>query len=420
MLSRIARNFIKLNLSLLFVLFLIALNVLLVVSNYLACKISFELLGTENRPLGTDELVGPFFRAFFGQASLAHLYAMLVAVTVSVGLFLILKLGFDTLNLLEDQRIYSENRDEQSAQITRRRIFRNLIMIGIFALPLGFAIYWDIHLFRFRSIAQVMGYEYPEMVIKLVSWSGQLRQKGGQWVWFLTRIGAWGYLGITAICCLSLEYAIYRAGESWALLVDALSEPFQSRVEQEVQPEDYDYGQHLPPDNRPNIPVSREPEGVPVASQNGAGVGPGNGSGRPDNISFSGQIPANVFPRSGVSAMPVGVSGGGDNPSDGVAGSQFVVGDGNNGRGQTNRPGGVLFDSAPGIPVAGETVHSQVSGRRETEAALYPVIGSPNGERVSLADALANPEQYWVDPDTHEIWSVDYRGTLMQSSVSQK
>ena len=99
MLSRIVRNFVRLNLSLLLVLFLIGFNVLLVVSNYLACKISFELLGTENRPLGTDELVGVFFRAFFGQASLAHLYAMLVAVTVSVGLFLVLKLAFDTMRL---------------------------------------------------------------------------------------------------------------------------------------------------------------------------------------------------------------------------------------------------------------------------------------------------------------------------------
>jgi len=58
----------------------------------------------------------------------------------------------------------------------------------------------------------------------MVGWSGQLSQKGDLWIWFLTKIGAWGYLAITAICCLSLEYALSRAGESWALLVDALSD----------------------------------------------------------------------------------------------------------------------------------------------------------------------------------------------------
>ena len=410
MASRIARNFIRLTLSLLLVLFLFGFNVLLALSNYLGCKISFELLGTENRPLGTDELVGVYFRSFFGQASLAHLYAMLVAGTVSVGLFLVLKLAFDTLKLVEDQRLYRENGDQQSAQIAMRRIVYNLIMIAIFAVPLGFAIYWDIHLFRFRSIAQVMGYEYPEKVVTLVNWSEQLRQKPDMWVWFLTKIGAWGYLAITAICCLGLEYAIYRTGEQWALLLDALSELFRAEEAQAVG-----YDQHIQPVQRPNNPVPQEPERVPVFEQNVAGVGPDNSSGRPENVGSSERVAADVSLRPAISVTPHEVTDGRNGTGGGITATQFAVRNagGNNGSGQMNPPGEALFDPGPAIPMPGEIVHSQAPGRRENEIALQPVIGSPKGERVSLAEALANPERYWVDSDSHEIWNVNYRGTLM-------
>jgi len=70
--TRVIRNCVGLLLWLLADGGLLALNVAMVLANYLACKGSFELLGFKMRPLGTDELVGGFFGAFFHKATLAH------------------------------------------------------------------------------------------------------------------------------------------------------------------------------------------------------------------------------------------------------------------------------------------------------------------------------------------------------------
>jgi len=45
---------------------------------------------------------------------------------------------------------------------------------------------------------------------------------------------------------------------------------------------------------------------------------------------------------------------------------------------------------------------------------LCEVIGGKEGERVKLADALREPQQYWVDPETHEIWNKEFRKMLME------
>ena len=51
----------------------------------------------------------------------------------------------------------------------------------------------------------------------------------------------------------------------------------------------------------------------------------------------------------------------------------------------------------------------------ETQRAASPevdVIGSSTGEKVTMAHAQSNPERYWIDPDTHQIWAADYRSEL--------
>jgi len=51
-------------------------------------------------------------------------------------------------------------------------------------------------------------------------------------------------------------------------------------------------------------------------------------------------------------------------------------------------------------------------GARAGEGMLRDVIGAPDGEHVTLAAALAQPERYWVDPDTQAIWDLSYRRAL--------
>lgn len=49
--------------------------------------------------------------------------------------------------------------------------------------------------------------------------------------------------------------------------------------------------------------------------------------------------------------------------------------------------------------------------RPENEPAVE-VIGGPDGLRVTLAEALANPRRYWVDPETRQVWDAEFHRTL--------
>ena len=45
---------------------------------------------------------------------------------------------------------------------------------------------------------------------------------------------------------------------------------------------------------------------------------------------------------------------------------------------------------------------------------LQEVIGGEKGERMRLSEALKQPERYFVDPETHEIWSCKLREKLFE------
>lgn len=57
---------------------------------------------------------------------------------------------------------------------------------------------------------------------------------------------------------------------------------------------------------------------------------------------------------------------------------------------------------------------------RTAEPKTFEVIGSANGERVTLETARQNPQRYWVDPDTREVWDIAYRKGITGEEDSQK
>ncbi|MCB1852851.1 MAG: hypothetical protein KDI83_19110, partial [Gammaproteobacteria bacterium] len=68
-----------------------------------------------------------------------------------------------------------------------------------------------------------------------------------------------------------------------------------------------------------------------------------------------------------------------------------------------------------------QTVHEDASDRKdatapdtETPAERYPVIGGEPGELVTPAEALADGDRYWVNPDRpEEIWDRRHRDQLL-------
>ena len=78
MLSSITLYSIKLFFCFLAVMASGGLTLLMIVANYLATKVSFELLGYDQVPLYQDRLLGIFFRGFTGNATLTDLFALMV------------------------------------------------------------------------------------------------------------------------------------------------------------------------------------------------------------------------------------------------------------------------------------------------------------------------------------------------------
>ena len=71
--------------------------------------------------------------------------------------------------------------------------------------------------------------------------------------------------------------------------------------------------------------------------------------------------------------------------------------------GRSDDSQGSLFDD--------EEAFHNLGGSRNENTNLKDVIGKA-GERVSLATAMADKERYWVEPDSLEIWDLNYRKTL--------
>jgi len=406
--GRLTRNFVGLLFWLLADGGFLALNIAVVLANYLACKGSFELLGFEMRPLGTDELVGGFFGAFFHKATLAHFYALTVAVTIAVGLFLVFKLAFHIADLLEDRRAFLNAGDQQSAQAVVRLILRDLIMLLIFLAPLAWAIYWDVYLFRYRSIAGALGIEDPTVAPQMLGWERQLQENGDLFAWGLARVGAWGYVAVTAIACLSLEFASHKTAEYWRRLEDTCRELMQPATNQQEQALFYGYDQNRQPVYDPNVPVAYDTDGNPVADQDATGVNanPGTVDHNAGTISQPETISSASAATNGNGAVDASLFDPAPASHDGAS-SKGVA---------NNTPSGITPTNR--ARAERSTTGSSVAPRTE-DSDLRPVIGGTEGERVSLAAALADRQRYWVDPETHDVWDTNFRQALLNSGAPQ-
>jgi hypothetical protein len=387
---------------------LILVNLVLTTANYLACKSSFELLGWEKRTLASDPLLGPFFGAFLGKAMLSDGYALALVVTIHAGLFLAGHLGFFIAQLEEERKTYLLQQDLESARIILRRMIRELVFLGLLLTALGVAIYWDVTLFRYRSIAAAYGIEDPLEATGLEGWPQQLQEYGGMFAWSLAALGGWGYIAVTALACFSLAYAFSKTCERSREWLAAFESPPPPQAEQEAYADFYGYDAYGQPVYDPHTPVVYDTNGQPVTEQTPP---------TPDTVTEPARYPyeeppayepvfqTDPYPQVGNSALA-------DPPS----------------------PQEPLFAGAePEHPVpAGSPEHSGANGAhrspvappprhtperrppvRETPRDDRPVIGNSTGETVSLADALANPARYWVDPHTQEVWDVAYRRALM-------
>ena len=343
--GRIIRNFVGLFIWMFFGLLpCVALNGLVFISNYFGCLTSFELQNYEQRPVAADPLIGWILGVFLSNATIVHIFALFVAATMSFGFYISFNLAFKIIRLCQDWRTYIDMGDRESAKIASQLILRDAVM---FAIPLAVCIAlmtcWDINLFKYRSIAGAMGIEDPTLASATIKDLKLLPGDIGHlFTWFLTKIGARGYIAGTVIACLGLEYSITRIGEYWTRLYNSFAASDMTEPNNQEQLF-YGYDVNGQPVYDPNIPISYDTDGNPV---------------------------------------------------------------------DATQSEGALFNPAPENNIHEQASEHDVATASDTGADLREVIGS-DGERISLAAAIADPQRYWVDPETHEIWDSNFRNSLM-------
>lgn len=397
MFNRITRNITGLIAWMIVVIGCIVLNGIVVLSNYLGCKASFELLSYEMRPLHTDELLGGFFGSFFSEATMAHLFAMTVTLTVAFGLILLFHLMFSVYELCYDRRAYIAAGDEESAKIALRLIVRDLILIAIFAIPVFYAAKWDIGLFRYRSVAGALGIEAPQLATSTVkSWELQLEEQGHLFAWSLARFGAWGYIAVTAIACLGMEFSSVKTGEKWSQLCNACGELLHPKRDHQEQ-SFYGYDSDGQPVYTPDTPIAYDTDGNSVTDYDEVA---------PDDTDENENV---TQPATEYISMD---STNRNKPSDTPLFNTMQVDSRKMDQGGSTES--ITLDRAHTNSDHEQRETPDTTAPSSADDDLCEVIGYDKGERVSLATALADPQRYWVDPEKHEIWDANFRKVLLE------
>lgn len=196
--------------------FVLVVKFSVVAANYMACLLSFQLLNYETWPLPEDKLLGWLFVAFAPEADLCHLYALGLVLTQAMGLVFWFHFAFRILGLWRDRRWYLENNEPQSARQAMSQFWLDLFFLVILSVPLAYVIYWDIYLFRYRGVVQSFYPDNPEGIGNLIpNWEILKEERGHFFALFLTRVGAEGYIGATALVCLLFEITLGKIRDNW-------------------------------------------------------------------------------------------------------------------------------------------------------------------------------------------------------------
>lgn len=402
----IARNFVGLIFLVGADIIVVAVFIALAIANYLGCKNVFDFLGYDGLPLAREAFIGQVIGPFFPEATLSHFYAFVVASVISMGLFILFNRFLHIWELQRDRKGYLAQNDSESARILLSQIYGDIVLI-ITILPfLIAALMWDFDLFRYRSAYGALGIEDPSQApLTVGNWDSQLAQYGHLFAWELASVGAFGYLGITGVACASLEFCFRRTTERFVILLSNIENIFQpnplppSPPPLEASPALtlYGYDTNRQPIHDPAVPVTYD------ASWN--------------TVTFYGYdsdgYPA-YDPRTTLAYDTEGKllrSATGNNTAshqDHQHISERIK------KGPSQNQDTVVTrtsDDSQGSLFDDDETFQSLGGRRNENAQLRDVIGMA-GERVSLAEAMANSERYWVDPDSLDVWNRDYRRTL--------
>jgi hypothetical protein len=360
-------------------------NVWAIPEHYLQVKGGLEMAGFEQQELYRDPLVGRIFGPFFPEATLPLAMALTLALGEALGLYLWFYEIFDVLALAghrHESRL--AGRAEEVREATRR-IVQSVMKLLFMSALLFWAIRWDVEIFRFRSLASALGPEGPATPGDVASWDLQLQNHASQYVVWLAQYGAWGYIAITAVGCLALEWAFLNLGISFAQVMRPVDEAWDRWVTQEpVEPEMAGF----------DATTAQQPvdaEAVPAA----VGAYPAADPAIPTSAT-AGVVVADA-PSIAESSREMAAT-----PIPAQAGTQMASPP------PSSTPYFDPTDAA--LPLQPEPATPRPQVRAVTQAPRYDVIGSVPPSRVTLEEALADQSRYHVDRAQGRvtIWGREY------------
>jgi len=412
----------------------------LMIMNYLACKTSFDYLGYDSLPLAKEAFIGQIIGPFFPDATLSHFSAFVVALIVAVGWFILCNRLFHIWELVKERKVYLSRSDRESAQVILYHIYGDILLI-IFILSFFIGvILWDLDLFRYRSVIGALGIDDPAQApLYVENWDNQIRTRGHLFAWAITSEGAFGYIGVTGVACVALEYCFRGTRERFMRLLDNVERIFLPAPQQEEQTlcgydadrqpiydpavpvaydisgnpvEFYGYDADGYPVYDSQTPLAYDAEGNPIQEATGAEAEPADGYGiaassqghhQQEEAEMQKETPGAARQTHRESSPDQGATDRNSAPRDDARNSDAgIAGTGSSG----NSPSRLFND---------EEVFKNIAGRHIGNSQLKDVIGNPE-KHVSLAEAITDKERYWIDPDSLEIWDRNYRKTLFPNN----
>jgi len=209
--ERIVRNLFASSFWLSGAIFLALANAVVVLVHYLSAKTSFELMNFESRKLASQPIVGRFVGALIGDAALTDFCALALALFEALAAFLFFKFLFELFDSLEQRQLAQSAGDANQGQFIAMRLRRSALLIATTLLCLAALGFFDVLLYRYRSIANTFGVEDPmQAAPRIPAWSGALGEYGDLFAMQLAKWGPFGFLAGTMLCCLFLEYAWHK------------------------------------------------------------------------------------------------------------------------------------------------------------------------------------------------------------------
>lgn len=353
MAERLSRSFILLIVWGALTAVTFGINLMVIFANYMGLKTAFELANFEAARLSLDSMLGPFLGAFLGKATLAHFYALALATAVGFGIFLLFHSLSFLLMLFRERQAHRLAGDIESVRQANWLIVFEIIFSVVLLATLVPVFWWDIELFRYRLAANALNIDHPEVATASIERWDLLLKTHGHL--FSFNLNRVGAWGYIATTAVACIGLEYSLTKLSSAWTTLLNAFESPVVVQDKQQNQWaDDWESATPQNEAGVPV------------------PADG----DN----GQVPEWQPQTRESDAMPA-----------------FPPRFGSD----TNANAG---DDGEGV---------NPTQRDEPQ----DVIGGNPGEQVTLAQALANPERFWVDPDNRQVWHTALRSRLHGSET---